>query len=179
MFSYDPTANEVVTITTVNGLLGDEIDALTVTDNFMVIGYSNGVLGIHKLMDDLTPTVQLRETYQLKQKIKPSILFWSMTKRYICHGYGISIYDLSTNRFVDSYFFGVNNSAIQVNQTALVGEFLYAATEEGLYKVIQRSKTRFGKRLEQDRRWTVKSVGLVKNAILGVVQSGSQLFAMG
>ena len=51
LFSYDPTANEVVPITTVNGLLGDEIDALQVTDDFMIVGYSNGILGIHTLMD--------------------------------------------------------------------------------------------------------------------------------
>jgi len=38
LFSYDPTANEVVPITTVNGLLGDEIDALQVTEDFMIVG---------------------------------------------------------------------------------------------------------------------------------------------
>ena len=51
VFSYDPSANEVVPITTVDGLIGDEIYALTVTDNFMVVGYGNGMMGIHKLMD--------------------------------------------------------------------------------------------------------------------------------
>jgi hypothetical protein len=44
VFSYDPSANEVVPITTVNGLLGDEIGALAVTDDFMVVGYNNGML---------------------------------------------------------------------------------------------------------------------------------------
>ena len=182
LFSYDPTANEVVTITTVNGLLGDEIDALTVTDNFMVIGYSNGVLGIHKLMDGsvtLDSSIKRNLSIETKDKTIHSFLVDDQTL-YLSTGYGISIYDLSTNRFVDSYFFGVNNSAIQVNQTALVGEFLYAATEEGLYKantsdpklVLESAWNKIA-----DGQW--KSVGLVKNAILGVVQSGSQVICYG
>ena len=182
LFSYDPTANEVVTITTVNGLLGDEIDALTVTDNFMVVGYSNGVLGIHKLMDGsvtLDSSIKRNLSIETKDKTIHSFLVDDQTL-YLSTGYGISIYDLSTNRFVDSYFFGVNNSAIQVNQTALVGEFLYAATEEGLYKantsdpklVLESAWNKIA-----DGQW--KSVGLVKNAILGVVQSGSQVICYG
>ena len=182
LFSYDPAANEVVTITTVNGLLGDEIDALTVTDNFMVIGYSNGVLGIHKLMDGsvtLDSSIKRNLSIETKDKTIHSFLVDDQTL-YLSTGYGISIYDLSTNRFVDSYFFGVNNSAIQVNQTALVGEFLYAATEEGLYKantsdpklVLESAWNKIA-----DGQW--KSVGLVKNAILGVVQSGSQVICYG
>ena len=182
LFSYDPTANEVVTITTVNGLLGDEIDALTVTDNFMVVGYSNGVLGIHKLMDGsvtLDSSIKRNLSIETKDKTIHSFLVDDQTL-YLSTGYGISIYDLSTNRFVDSYFFGLNNSAIQVNQTALVGEFLYAATEEGLYKantsdpklVLESAWNKIA-----DGQW--KSVGLVKNSILGVVQSGSQVICYG
>ena len=182
LFSYDPTANEVVTITTVNGLLGDEIDALTVTDNFMVVGYGNGVLGIHKLMDGsvtLDSSIKRNLSIETKDKTIHSFLVDDQTL-YLSTGYGISIYDLSTNRFVDSYFFGLNNSAIQVNQTALVGEFLYAATEEGLYKantsdpklVLESAWNKIA-----DGQW--KSVGLVKNSILGVVQSGSQVICYG
>jgi len=182
LFSYDPTANEVVPITTVDGLLGDEINALTITDNFMVVGYGNGMLGIHKLMDGsviLDSSIQRNLSIETKDKTIYSFLVQDQTL-YLSAGYGISIYDLSTNRFIDSYFFGVGNSAIQVNQTALVGEFLYAATEEGLYKanssdpnlVLESAWNKIA-----DGQW--KSVGLVNNVILGVVQSGSQVICYG
>ena len=77
-------------------------------------------------------------------------------------------------------FFGPNNSEIQVNQTALVGESLYAATEEGLYKatisdpnlVLNSAWNKIA-----DGQW--KSIGLVDNALLGVVQSGSQVICYG
>ena len=51
LFSYDPTANEVVPITTVNGLLGDDINTLSISDNYMMVGYKNGMLGVHNLTD--------------------------------------------------------------------------------------------------------------------------------
>ena len=178
VFSYDPSANEVVPITTVDGLIGDEIEALEVSDNFMIVGYGNGMLGIHNLVDG---SVTLDNSIQRNLSIEPndkniySFLVDDQTL-YLSAGYGISIYDLSTNRFIDSYFFGVGNSAIQVNQIALVGEFLYAATEEGLYKantndpnlVLESAWNKIA-----DGQW--KSVGLVNNSILGVVQSGSEV----
>ena len=182
VFSYNPTANEVIPITTVDGLLGDEIEALTVNDNFMVVGYGNGMLGIHKLIDGsvtLDSSIQRNLSIEAKDKSINSFFVQDQTL-YLSAGYGISIYDLSTNRFVDSYFFGVGNSSIQVNQTTLVGEFLYAATEEGLYKantndpnlVLESAWNKIA-----DGQW--KSVGLVNNTILGVVQSGSQVICYG
>ena len=51
VFSYDPSANEVVPITTVDGLLGDEIGALAVIDDLMVVAYENGMLGMYNLID--------------------------------------------------------------------------------------------------------------------------------
>ena len=182
VFSYDPSANEVVPITTVDGLLGDEIGALAVSDDFMVVGYSNGMLGIHNLMDGsvtLDSSIQRNLSIDPTKKTIHSFLIQDQTL-YLSAGYGISIYDLSNNRFVDSYFFGVGNSTIEVNQTALLGEFLYAATEEGLYKANTSDPNLF---LESawnkiaDGQW--KSVGLVSNVILGVVQSESDVICYG
>lgn len=182
VFSYDPSANEVVPITTVDGLLGDEIGALSVNDNFIIVGYDSGVLGIHNLLDRsviLDSSIQRNLSINPSDKTIHSFLLQDQTL-YLSAGYGISIYDLSTNRFMDSYFFGVDNSTIQVNQTALVGEYLYAATEEGLYKANTSDPN-----LVLESAWNKiangqwKSVGLVNNVILGVVQSGSQVVCYG
>ena len=182
VFSYDPSANEVVPITTVDGLLGDEIGALAVNDNFMIVGYDSGMLGIHNLLDRsviLDSSIQRNLSINPSDKTIHSFLLQDQTL-YLSAGYGISIYDLSTNRFIDSYFFGVDNSTIQVNQTALVGEYLYAATEEGLYKANTSDPN-----LVLESAWNKiangqwKSVGLVNNVILGVVQSGSQVVCYG
>lgn len=175
LFSYDPTANEVVPITTVNGLLGDDINTLSISDNYMMVGYQNGMLGVHNLTDGsvvLDNSIDRNITIPGNNKAINSFLLKDQTL-YISANYGISSYDFVNNRFIDSYFFGVNNSQIQVNQTALVDTSLYAATEEGLYKASTDDPN-----LVLESAWTKiasgqwKAIGLVNNTLLGIVQSG-------
>ena len=175
LFSYDPAANEVVPITTVNGLLGDDVNTLSISDNYMMVGYQNGMLGVHNLTDGsvvLDNSIDRNITIPGNNKAINSFLLKDQTL-YISANYGISFYDFVNNRFIESYFFGVNNSQIQVNQIALVGTSLYAATEEGLYKastddpnlVLQSAWTKIAA-----GQW--KAIGLVNNTLLGIVQSG-------
>ena len=176
LFSYDPAANEVVPITTVNGLLGDDVNTLTISDNYMMVGYQNGMLGVHNLTDGsvvLDNSIDRNITIPGNNKAINSFLLKDQTL-YISANYGISSYDFANNLFIESYFFGVNNSQIQVNQTALVGTSLYAATEEGLYKASTDDPN-----LVLESAWRKiaagqwKAIGLVNNTLLGVVQSGT------
>ena len=176
LFSYDPAANEVVPITTVNGLLGDDVKTLSISDNYMMVGYQNGMLGVHNLTDGsvvLDNSINRNITIPGNNKTINSFLLKDQTL-YISANYGISSYDFANNRFIESYFFGVNNSQIQVNQTALVGTSLYAATEKGLYKASNDDPN-----LVLESAWKKiaegqwKAIGLVNNTLLGVVQSGT------
>ena len=181
LFSYDPATNEVIPITTVNGLLGDEISALLVREEYMIVGYANGMLGIHNLGDGsvvLDSSIERNISIPTDDKTINSFIRKDQ-RLYIAANYGISSYDLINNRFIASYFFGPNNRPIQVHQTALVGAFLYAATEEGLYKANTNDPNLVLESAWQkiaDGQW--KSVGWVNNTILGVVQSGSESICM-
>ena len=176
LFSYDPAANEVVPITTVNGLLGDDVNTLSISDNYMMVGYQNGMLSVHNLTDGsvvIDNSIDRNITIPGNNKAINSFLLKDQTL-YISANYGISSYDFANNLFIESYFFGVNNSQIQVNQTALVGTSLYAATEEGLYKASTDDPN-----LVLESAWRKiaagqwKAIGLVNNTLLGVVQSGT------
>ena len=176
LFSYDPAANEVVPITTVSGLLGDNVNTLTISDNYMMVGYLNGMLGFHNLTDGsvvLDNSIDRNITIPGNNKSINSFLLKDQTL-YISANYGISSYDFANNRFIESYFFGVNNSQIQVNQTELVGTSLYAATEQGLYKASTDDPN-----LLLESAWSKiaegqwKAISLINNTLLGVVQSGT------
>ena len=176
LFSYDPAANEVVPITTVNGLLGDDVNTLSISDNYMMVGYQNGMLSVHNLTDGsvvIDNSIDRNITIPGNNKAINSFLLKDQTL-YISANYGISSYDFANNLFIESYFFGVNNSQIQVNQTALVDTSLYAATEEGLYKASTDDPN-----LVLESAWSKiaagqwKAIGLVNNTLLGVVQSGA------
>lgn len=182
LFSYDPAANEVVPITTVHGLLGDQISALHVGEEYMIVGYDNGMLGVHNLVDGsvvLDSSIERNLSIPTDNKTINSFIRKDQ-RLYIAANYGISSYDFVNNRFIASYFFGPNNSQIQVHQTVLVGSTIYAATEEGLYKantndpnlVLESAWHKIA-----DGQWT--SVGQVNNTLLGVVQSGAESICMG
>ena len=176
LFSYDPAANEVVPITTISGLLGDNVNTLTISDNYMMVGYLNGMLSFHNLTDGsvvLDNSIERNITIPGNNKSINSFLLKEQTL-YISANYGISSYDFANNRFIESYFFGVNNSQIQVNQTELVGTSLYAATEQGLYKASTDDPN-----LLLESAWSKiaegqwKAISLINNTLLGVVQSGT------
>uniref|UniRef100_UPI003564E41A type IX secretion system anionic LPS delivery protein PorZ n=1 Tax=Seonamhaeicola sp. TaxID=1912245 RepID=UPI003564E41A len=50
---------------------------------------------------------------------------------YIATNYGISVFNLERLEFGDTYFIGNNGSQIQVNQTAVFGNYIYAACSNG------------------------------------------------
>lgn len=177
VFSYDPTGNEVTQITTVNGLMGDDIHVLSVIDNTMVVGYENGMMGVHNLSDG---------TFNLDSSIHRNLVIGGDRKTinhfyvknnllYLSTNYGISVYNLDENVFVESYFFGENNSPIQVNQAILLNGFIYAATEQGLYKAPQDNLN-----LVLESAWTKlangqwKGLGLVGSSLMGTTQTNSQ-----
>ena len=85
----------------------------------------------------------------------------------------------ANNRFIESYFFGVNNSQIQVNQTALVGTSLYAATEEGLYKARPMIQISYWKALGAKlQRVSGNPSALINNVILGCSIGSQSAFVM-
>lgn len=177
LFSYDPSSNEVSKITTINGLLGDQISTFSVTNKLIIVGYQNGVFGIHDILDG---SVVIDNSIKRNLSINPinktinSFLIIDHVL-YICADYGISTYDLNRNLFLETYYFGSNNSEIKVNEIALVGESVYAATEDGLFKafindpnlVLESAWNRIS-----EGEW--KSIGLINNTILGIVQFGEQ-----
>ena len=50
---------------------------------------------------------------------------------YVSTNYGISVFDLEKLEFGDTYFIGNGGSQIQVNQTTVFGDYIYAACLDG------------------------------------------------
>lgn len=131
IFSYDTQTNELRTITTINGLSGETISTISYSEIYelLIIGYENGLIEIvFDNDDDVLSVVDIIE--------KPTIL---STNRginhfnivgnlvYISADYGISVYDLERLEFGDSYFIGSSGEQIQVTQTAILNDFIYAS----------------------------------------------------
>ena len=176
IFSYDPLSGELQTLTTVEGLSGDNISALFVKDNQIYVGHYNGLLGIYDLA---TRSYFLDSSIERNQTIpedKKTIHHFELfdKKLYLSTAYGISVYDPENKVFRDTYYLGPGNSQISVHQSVVDGAFLYAATETGLYRIDANDPL-----IIQSESWTQTAtgnwvgIGLIEDKLVGVKSSGS------
>lgn len=136
IFSYDLITEERETITTINGLSGEYISTMhySIDYDLLIIGYQSGLMEIYslttktvlKVVDILNKTSIPPENKQINH------FFEDETSVYISTNYGISVYDLEALEFGDTYYIGANGSQIQINQTFINGNLIYAATNTGL-----------------------------------------------
>ncbi|MEZ4801760.1 MAG: ABC transporter substrate-binding protein [Gelidibacter sp.] len=131
IFSYDLTTSELKTITTIDGLSGQNITTIHYSETYqlLVIGFENGLIEIYSESDNsILSVVDILE----KETIPPNKKRINHFNEYngfvyISTDYGISVYDLQRLEFGDSYFIGNGGSQISVKQTAIYNDFIYAA----------------------------------------------------
>ena len=132
IFSYDTETNEIETITTVNGLSGETIVAIHYSDVYelLIVGYENGLMEI--VFDDSEEDVLTIVDIFEKPTIPPTDKYINHFNEhdglvYISTEYGISVYDLERLEFGDTYYIGDQGTQINVNQTVVYNDFIYAA----------------------------------------------------
>jgi streptogramin lyase len=135
IFSYDVFSNEISTLTTINGLSGGNITTIKYSEDFelLIVGYESGLIEIVFDSDsDILSVVDIIE----KESISPSLKKINHFNEdngliFISTDYGISVYNLNSLEFGDSYFIGNGGSQIIVNQTAVFDGAIYAACSSG------------------------------------------------
>ncbi|MEM6720748.1 MAG: two-component regulator propeller domain-containing protein [Bacteroidota bacterium] len=139
-FTYDLQSSEITKFSTVNGLSGEEISTAfySTTFNKYVIGYTNGLIEVFDpFTEEVNRVVDIvdKPTIPPNQKRINHILEYNNIL-YISTNFGISLYDIAALEFGDTYFIGLNGSQIEVRQTAISGEFIYAASDAGIYRAV-------------------------------------------
>lgn len=134
VFSLDTQTNELEELTTVNGLSGETISTMYYSDAYqlLVIGYENGLIEIaFDNDDDILTIVDIVDKPTIPPTDKRITHFNGFENVvYISTNYGISVFDLERLEFGDTYFIGDLGSQIQVNQTTVYGNYIYAACED-------------------------------------------------
>jgi hypothetical protein len=131
VFIYDLSSRTFTTLTTVNGLSGDEISQIHYSEDksVLVIGYENGLLQIIDQDGEVIDVVAIKD----KQVIPPDDKRINEFKEsgdliYIATDFGIAIYNLDRLEFDDTYFIGDNGGQIEILSIEIYQDFLYAAT---------------------------------------------------
>lgn len=135
VFIFSTLDGSLTTLTTVNGLSGNTISAIYFSEAFntLLVGYENGIIDV--IVGNNNNVLTVVDIFN-KVSISPD------SKRinhfiedngfaYISTGFGISLYDLGLLEFDDTYFIGNNGAQLNISQTAILGEYLYAASTDG------------------------------------------------
>ncbi|HNU58628.1 MAG TPA: ABC transporter substrate-binding protein, partial [Aquaticitalea sp.] len=131
VFSYEPATHIIKTITTIDGLSGQNITTIHYSEAYrrLVIGYQNGLMEVYSEADgSILRVVDILEKETLPPTSKRINHFNEHDGMvYIATNYGISVYDLQRLEFGDSYFIGNGGMQIVVNQTTIFNGYIYAA----------------------------------------------------
>ncbi|MFP4844747.1 ABC transporter substrate-binding protein [Winogradskyella sp. PE311] len=131
VFQYDTLSEELKTITTVEGLSGEQITTIYYSEDFqyVLIGYETGLIEVYSETDEsVLSVVDILE----KQNITPvnkriNHFYENEGLIYISTDFGISIYDLEGLEFGDTYFLGNGGTQITVSQVSILNNEIYAA----------------------------------------------------
>jgi len=131
IFEYDELSLELNTITTVDGLSGEDITTIYYSEVYqsLLVGYQTGLVEIYSETDRSVLTiVDILDKVNITPDNKRINHFYESNGLvYLSTDYGISVYDLDRLEFGDTYFIGNGGTQIAVNQTTVLNNKIYAA----------------------------------------------------
>ena len=134
IFTYDLSTEEISSISTINGLSGNPISTAYYSENngLYIIGYENGLIEIViDGEDNVLKVVDILDKTTIPPNMKTINHFNEYNGRlYISTGFGISVYNLESLEFGDTYFIGDLGSQINITQTTVQGDLIYASSSE-------------------------------------------------
>ncbi|WP_430411224.1 two-component regulator propeller domain-containing protein [Kordia sp.] len=172
-FTYDLQSNEIGKVSTVNGLSGETISTAYFSESAQkyILGYENGLIEVYfedtKQVQKVVDIVNKPTIPPNRKKLNHILEYNGII--YISTNFGISLYDIDALEFGDTYFIGPNGSQIEVRQTTVLGEYIYAATDSGMYRAMINDDN-----LIDFEQWEL----VIASNWVGIVTFGDELYAI-
>lgn len=138
IFNYNTNTNESSNTSTIHGLTGEVISYYYYSENYStsVIGYENGLVEV-VTPDNVITIVDILNKPSIAPNVKRINHIYEFNGLvYLSCDFGISTYSLDNFEFEDSYFIGNAGGQISVKQTTVKGDYIYAATTEGIKRAL-------------------------------------------
>jgi len=134
LFYYHRNDNTIQIITRVEGLSDLEINTINFSrdQNTLLIGYANANIDIIE-GTDIHNIPDIKREQITGNKTIHNILFID-EYAYLSCGFGIVVINLPKKEIKDTYYIGENGGMINVYDMAFDGTWLYAGTENGIYR---------------------------------------------
>ncbi len=134
IFIYDELTGETEKMSSVNGLSGETATSIYYDATFerLVIGYATGLIEIVDQNGEITIAPDIANFPLASEKEISNITGYN-SNLYLSTPFAIVVYDVENLIFGDTYFIGVGSTEVKINQIAIFGDTIYAATENGIY----------------------------------------------
>ncbi len=134
LLKYSKNSGETEKMSKINGLSDSGVKSVAYHSglNYVVIGYSNGNIDLIKDNDIINIGDIKRKTMNGDKSVY-SICF-SGNNAYIGCGFGIVVLNLERKEISETWFIGNNGTNIKVNALDTDDTYIYAATDEGVFR---------------------------------------------
>ena len=178
LFSKDFTTNEINTFNSVDGLKAETISSLyySETTKKTFVGNTNGLLLVINEDDSILFKNGILTEVPVSPLIKKINHFNEYQgKIYISCDYGITVFDLTTLEFQQTYYIGPQGSFTTVTQTCISNGFIYATTKNNSLGSGIRRANLSNQFLDDFNQWTDISSGSDWN---GITTFGTEILAI-
>ncbi len=134
LFSYHKTNGETQRLNKVTGLsdIGVQSIAYNLDYNVLLIGYSNGNIDLLK-NKEITNVSDIKRKNISSEKSINHILFIDQFA-VLSTGFGIVLFDVDKKEVKSTWYIDDLGAYLNVNECTYDGQYIYAATEKGIYK---------------------------------------------
>ncbi len=133
IFTKKTIEQDLTILNSINGFKPTTITAIHYSESFKktIAGNKDGLLLI--VNDDgsvITKVDIIEEVPVAPNKKKVNDLYEHNGRLYIATDYGISVLDLSTTEFITTYFIGTSGEELEILQTTVLNDEIYAVTRQ-------------------------------------------------
>ena len=134
-FTYNFSTQEIEKLSSIQGLSGETTSAIhySIQNDRLVIGYKNGLVEVVDSDGSITISADILNFNQTGEKSINDIFEYE-GKLYLSTSFAIIEYDIDQLEFGDTFFIGNNSTDVKINEIVVFNDFIYAATERGIYK---------------------------------------------
>ncbi len=134
VFLYNIQTAELNKITTKEGLSGETISSIYFSSNYnkLMIGFENGLIQVKDFnTNNIVSIYDIIDKTTISPENKRINNFNEFDQSvYISTDYGISVFNLESLEFGDTFFIGISGSQLKVSEVAVVDDYIYAACND-------------------------------------------------
>lgn len=134
VFTYNETTSEIEKFSSIQGLSGETTSAIYYSAAFdrLIIGYENGLVEVIDSDDNITISSDIVNFSQSGNKSINHISEFGNTL-YLSTPFAIVEYNIENLEFGDTFFIGNSSTSLEINQTVIHNNTIYAVTEDGIF----------------------------------------------